>query len=112
MNTKGEQFLKIFWQHVVERVDSYTQYLVYLCDTQSQFISEISTDSLLIKSSFSNWNMVDFLFLFPVILKVDSVITRYEVILTLKISETRLLRSSQWQAHKEPKQILPEPALT
>lgn len=45
---------------MVERVDSYTQYLVCLCDTLSQIISESSTDSLLIIRSFSNWIMVDF----------------------------------------------------
>lgn len=60
MYTIGEQFLKKFWQQVVERVDSITQYLVYLCDTLSQIICENSTASLPIKCRFSNWNMVDF----------------------------------------------------
>ncbi len=42
LNTISEQFLKIFWQHLVERVKMVTQYLVFLCDTHTLF-PEISS---------------------------------------------------------------------
>lgn len=55
---------------MVERVDSVTQYIVSLCDTPSHISSVESTNSIPICALSTNTNMlVDFLYLYPVILR-------------------------------------------
>lgn len=63
LNTIGEQFSKNFWQDMVERVNSNTQHLVFLCATFLQLSIRNSTNTIRNSSEFPNTNMlVDFFY--------------------------------------------------
>lgn len=72
VSKKGEQFSKIFWQDMVEGVNSSTQYLVFLCDTYSHFHLEVDQyykDSLKVSKYKYAWSI--FLFLVSILLQLS-----------------------------------------